>query len=717
VLEVSFAARWPVSDLPREQLHMQGVDPLQGQRFWVCKRDGRVEEFNEARILLALESAFKAHRGLGLAQALPDALQAEVKRCADRVGEQLQVERIQDAAEEQLMAEGYHEVARRYILYREDRRRARVEREARGKTPQPVKVGRAAPVAPLSPSAQEKMQADRVLAKKQLGDIYEQAIPRSCAGAKLEESHRRQFQGYLNEGDYLRALDAELLEFDVERLARSLRPERDGLFTSGGVKALAERYLTGREGRCIDTPQYFWMKVAMGLALPEKVALEGRALEFYETLSSFRFIPSDAIMRYAGTPQRQSVARNEEEDEPCAWLELWRNDIWGFLARAGEARQNKGLWVPDLFMQRVREHGPWTLFDPGEMENLRHGCADEFEARYLEREQAVALGRTRSSRRVNARDLWREILTSLQLTGQPWLRFQDVVRLRSAPEYAGGFGTGADKFGVSCPLGAINLAAHLLDGGLNLALLQNTVASAVRMLDNAVDLSASSTGLEGRPIGLGVAGFAEALEFLGLDENTVAGADFADESMELVSYFAILASAQLAAERGCYATYADSKWSRGVLPLDSLALLSKQRKRPWQVRGLGSRDWEPVRARVQEQGMRNSATTAVTALRRPCAVAGLLPATGTGDPHWLVECAARRQKWIDLEHTLDLPLPEKHLGRISHLYMEAWEKGLKSTRQLILISPAPGAGRAEGGPRLEPAPVAKTCAQDFLRER
>ena len=181
-----------MNDLPREQLEMQGVDPLQGRHFLVCKRDGRVEDFNEARILLALESAFKAHRGLAPEQALPDALQADVKRCADRVvervlgravrGEKLEVERIQDAAEEQLMADGYHEVARRYILYREDRRRTRAEREARVKLPPPPEEMRVAPFAPADGREEDRARADKVLAQKRLGAIYEQAFPKSSAG-------------------------------------------------------------------------------------------------------------------------------------------------------------------------------------------------------------------------------------------------------------------------------------------------------------------------------------------------------------------------------------------------------------------------------------------------------------------------------------------------------------------------------------------------------
>jgi ribonucleotide reductase alpha subunit len=224
-------------------------------------------------------------------------------------------------------------------------------------------------------------------------------------------------------------------------------------------------------------------------------------------------------------------------------------------------------------------------------------------------------------------------------------------------------------------------------------LLQQTITASVRMLDNAVDLSwyptarSQAASLEERPIGLGVAGFTEALERLNLRPGSAAAAEFADWSMELVSYFAVLASAELAGERGAYPNYASSKWSRGLLPLDTLALLSTARGLPVGVSSAGGQDWELVRAQIQRHGLRHCATTAVGSCGQPALVAGLDLAAGEGkvDPHWLIECAARRQKWIDMGHTLDLPVAEGDLGKIGHFYMEAWEKGLKTTRQLVLV--------------------------------
>jgi ribonucleotide reductase alpha subunit len=707
-----------MNDLPQEQLHMQGVDPLHGRRFRVRKRDGRVEEFNEARTLLALESAFKAHLGVGPEETLPMTVQADVKQCADRVvervlgravkGEELEVERIQDAVEEQLMAEGHHDVARRYILYREERRRARVERELPGSSPPPAQPARTASAGRTNAAENKGETAERVLARERLRTIYEQALPKARRGEKLEDVQRRQFESYLNEGEYLRSVAPALLEFDCGSLALGLRPERDELFTAAGLKGLADLYLGRVEGQCIETPQYLWMKIAMGLALPEKGAREARALEFYEGLSRFRFVTSDSLLRRSGTPNPGLNFGQEGEPNNGTWLEPWHRDIWEFLARHRPGAEtpgwkiNKGLWLPDLFMHRVRQHGAWTLFDPAEAESLRQTHGAQFEARYLEWEQKAAQGALRFSRRVNAGDLWREILASLQQTGQPWLGFMDTVNLRSAQEgplvRGGGAGGAVRLYGwpeerIACPCGAINLAAHVGEGGagLDIALLQNTVTTAVRMLDNAVTLSSSPAGLDQRPIGLGVVGFAEALDRLRLLPGSAAAADFADWSMELVSYFAILASSELAGERGPYPGCADSKWSRGILPMDTLASLARARGDSLRINGNATLDWELVRERIREQGIRNCATTAVEPLSGPAFVVGLnsSPNGPEIDPRWLIECAARRQKWIDLGHTLDLPILEKDLGKISHLFMQAWEKGLKTTGQLILISVPP----------------------------
>ncbi|MGA2176627.1 MAG: ATP cone domain-containing protein [Verrucomicrobiota bacterium] len=704
---------------------------MEGRTFRVRKRDGRTEEFNEARILLALECAFKAHHGLSPEKHLPDAVQAAVKKCADHVvervlsravkGEELEVERIQDAAEDQLMTEGHLEVARRYILYREERRRTRVERELRAvfqesKPPPPV------PKTPTAAPPEERPRAGGLSAQEWLRSIYGQALPKPRPGETLQEVHRRHFDCCLNEGEYLRLVDAELLEFDSARLARGLRLERDQTFTAAGLEALHDLYLPRENGRRLQTPQHFWMKIAMGLALNEGAARETRALEFYEVLSTFRFVPSDLILRHAGSPHPQLSACHgaasasdlehvtlQPGGPACSWLEPWHRDVLAFLARPqpggapSDPQLNKGLWVPDLFMKRLRQQGSWTIFDPGEADGLRRCQGAEFEARYLEYEQQAARGGLRFSRRINAADLWRQVLVSLLQTGQPWLGFKDAVNTRSTRDHRGpvcGAGVDGDVLpktfpyeGTACPLGAINLAAHLTDRGVGLDVtqLRATVTAAVRMLDNAVDLSAypaeplRAASREQRPIGLGVAGFADALDRLQLQPASAAAADFADWSMELVSYFAILASAELAAERGPCPGYAASKWSRGLLPLDTLALLSSRRGLPVDVNAAAAQDWEPVRAMIRRHGMRHCATTAVASCHGPARVAGLapFPDAGATDPFWLIECAARRQKWIDLGHTLDLPAPERDLAKISRLYTQAWEKGLKTIHQLL----------------------------------
>ena len=715
---------------------MQGVDPLHDRHFPVRKRDGRVEEFNEARILLALEAAFKAHLSLTPEDPLPDSVQSAVKLCADRVvervlsravrGAELEVEGIQDAAEDQLMADGHHEVARRYILYREDRRRARVERELRANFRPPRRPARPLAKDTVFPR-QDPVPDERLLAQERLRAIYSQALPKARPGENLNDLYRRHFDCCLNEGEFLRGVTAELLEFDCTRLARALRPERDTRFTAAALDTLRDLYLAHENGRRIETPQYFWMRIAMGLALNEVGPRESRALEFYEVLSTFRFLPSHPILRHAGAPHPQlsvchtATSANDLEHltlQPagpsCSWLEPWHRDILPFLSRprpgaAPSGQQlNKALWLPDLFMQRVREQSSWTLFDPADTPGLHRSHGAQFQARYLAFEQKAAHGALPSSRRLNAADLWREILASLLDTGQPWLGFKDAVNTRSAQDHSGlvcaaalggALLLNADPGeAAACPFGAVNIAAHLTErpAGLDVALLRGTITAAVRMLDNAVDLSAypsarvRAASLQHRPIGLGVAGFAEALDRLQHHPASPAAADFADWSMELVSYFAILASAELAAERGPYPGYAGSKWSRGILPIDTLALLSNARGLPLDVPSGGAQDWEPVRGGVRRQGVRHCSTTAVAAMDGPARIAGLTPSLDAGqtDPFRLIEHAARRQKWIDLGHALDLPLPpsERDIDKLSNLYLRAWEKGIKTIHQLTPVS-------------------------------
>jgi ribonucleotide reductase alpha subunit len=670
-----------MSDMPQDQLHIQGIDPLHGIRFLVRKRDGRIEEFNEARILLAIESAFKAHQGLGLDAPLPGSTQAAATLCADKVvertlacavrGEKLEVEGIQDIVENQLMLEGHLEVARRYILYREKRRLARAEREGREKPSTTIKEAGDSPATAFGSVS------------PQLQNIYRQALPRQRDGVKFEEMYRRHLDGCLNEGDYWRFLSSDLLEYDSDWLARGLRLERDQQFTAGRLESMREHYLLRENGRCLETPQYFWMRVAMGLALNEDEPREVRALDFYEALSSFRFIPSDLILSHAGTRQ-PCLAGGSGEDSSSLWIEPWHRDFLDSL-------NFKRLLVPDLFMKRVRQQASWSLFDPNETGDLQDCCGGEFERRYLAYEQKAERGAMRFAKRVQAVDVWHDIVASVALTGQAWLGFKDAVGLRSPrPHHESADG----------PLGAINLAAHISEtgGGLDEPLLRRTVASAVRMLDNAVDLTVFPTeqarlnGLEYRAIGLGMAGFQEALDRLHLPFESAAAADFAEWSMELISHCAIMASAELARERGPFPGYAESKWSQGILPEDTLGQLSQERGVFVDVAADVSLDWAPVREMIRRHGMRNCATTAISPLDMPARIAGVNPSldpclgNDQTDPKWLIEHAARRQKWIDMGQTLTLRTSEKDLGKLAEIYMQAWEKGIKTIHQLCLAA-------------------------------
>jgi ribonucleotide reductase alpha subunit len=670
-----------MSFAPQGQLSMQGIDPLQDKRFLVHKRDGRIEEFNEARVLLAIESAFKAHHGLAQDAPLSEWAQAAARSCADLVvqrvlsrairGEELEVERIQDAVEDHLMLAGHLEVARRYILYREKRRLARVERESRPKPSGSIKETADSPKTALGSGLPE------------LRNIYRQALPRQRDFEQFEAVYRRQFDGCLNEGDYWRWLTPELLEFDSERLARGLRIERDQQISAASLELLRDQYLLREEARCLETPQYYWMRIAMGLALNEQARPEERALEFYETLSTGRFIASDLILRNAGTRQ-PALAGSGEAGASGFWVEPWRRDILDVL-------DWQTPLMPDLFMKRVRQPAAWTLFDRADTADLEDCYGREFEQRYLAYEKKAKQGALRFSKQVAAVDLWHQIVGAVARNAQARIGFKDAMGLRP-PRRA----QSADV-----PLGAINLAAHIPDGGgaLDLGLLRATVSSAVRMLDNAVDLNfyPSDLGrlnaLDHRNIGLGVAGFQEALDRLHLAPESKAGADFADWSMELVSCGAIMASAELARERGPFPGYAESPWRDGIVPIDTLAQLSQERGLLVDVMADVSQDWAPVREKVRCYGMRNCATTAIVALETPARMAGVTPSIETPrgdaerDAKWLIECAARRQKWIDLSQQLTIRTRESEPAKMSEHCMQAWEKGLQTMRLVCLAAP------------------------------
>lgn len=327
----------------------------------------------------------------------------------------------------------------------------------------------------------------------------------------------------------------------------------------------------------------------------------------------------------------------------CAYLETWHADIEEFLdlrKNTGDDRRrthdmNTAHWVPDEFLRRVRAGGTWTLFSPDEVPDLHDLYGLEFATRYAQYEAAADRGEIRVHRRLPAVQLWRRMLTTLFETGHPWITFKDACNLRSPQQHVGvvhssnlcteitlNTSAGADGETAVCNLGSVNLAAHVGPDGIDTQRLRRTVSTAVRMLDNVIDInlytipSARRSNLRHRPVGLGLMGFADALYRLGLPYASAAAVEFADTSMETLSYWAISASADLAAERGRYPSFEGSLWSRGILPIDSIQILADHRRNSLGGSDLDQDttirlDWDSLRARVTSVGMRNSNVLAI----------------------------------------------------------------------------------------------------------
>jgi ribonucleoside-diphosphate reductase alpha chain len=319
----------------------------------------------------------------------------------------------------------------------------------------------------------------------------------------------------------------------------------------------------------------------------------------------------------------------------CAYLETWHLDIEEFLElrkNTGDERRrchdmNTAHWIPDLFMERVLENGEWTLFSPNDVPDLHEKYGRAFVMAYTAYEAQAARGEIRLFRKVSAVQLWRKMLTMLFETGHPWIAFKDPCNLRSPQQHAGiihssnlcteiTLNTSATETAV-CNLGSVNLPAHLKDGALDLEKLRRTIGTAMRMLDNVVEMNfyatpkARNANLRHRPVGLGIMGFADCLHLLGLAYASPEAVEFADRSTEAVCYLAYLASTHLAEERGRYSSFAGSFWDKGILPLDSIALLEAERGRPVEQDRSSTLDWEALRARIRQVGMRNSNCIAI----------------------------------------------------------------------------------------------------------
>jgi ribonucleoside-diphosphate reductase alpha chain len=320
----------------------------------------------------------------------------------------------------------------------------------------------------------------------------------------------------------------------------------------------------------------------------------------------------------------------------CAYLETWHLDIEEFLdlrKNTGDDRRrthdmNTSNWIPDLFMKRVMEGGEWTLFSPSTCPDLHDKFGTEFEKAYLGYEAKVASGELKLFRKVPAQSLWRKMLTMLFETGHPWVTFKDPCNIRSPQQHVGvvhssnlcteiTLNTSEDEIAV-CNLGSVNLTAHLTaEGQIDHEKLQRTVHTAMRMLDNVIDINyyavakARNSNLKHRPVGLGIMGFQDCLHSLRIPYSSEAAVEFADRSMEAVCYYAYWASTELAEERGRYASYRGSLWDKGILPHDSLNLLQQQRGGYVEVDTSATMDWDALRARIQQYGMRNSNCVAI----------------------------------------------------------------------------------------------------------
>ncbi|MES2676101.1 MAG: ribonucleoside-diphosphate reductase subunit alpha [Pseudomonadota bacterium] len=349
---------------------------------------------------------------------------------------------------------------------------------------------------------------------------------------------------------------------------------------------------------------------------------------------------SQGVVPFLKVANDTAVAVNQggkRKGAVCAYLETWHMDVEEFLElrkNTGDDRRrthdmNTANWVPDTFMKRVFDDKEWTMFSPNDVPDLHDLYGQAFEDRYEHYEREVAAGNIKVFKTVRALDLWRKMLGMLFETGHPWITFKDPCNIRNPQQHCGvvhssnlcteiTLNTKANEEIAVCNLGSVNLAQHVIDGKLDQGKLARTVKTAIRMLDNVIDINyyavatSKTSNVRHRPIGLGIMGFQDALYQQRIAYSSEAAVAFADTSMEAVSYYAIKASSELAAERGKYSTFEGSLWSQGILPLDSIEKLVQQRGEKYiKVDRSSTLDWESLRAQVKTQGMRNSNVMAI----------------------------------------------------------------------------------------------------------
>ncbi len=877
-------------------------------QYQIIRRNGAVVPFEPSKIAVAMMKAFLAVHGTqGAASAsvreTVEALTQTVMRALMRSrpgGGTFHIEDVQDHVELGLMRGGHHEIARAYVLYRERRTQ---ERSVQKETPQPSQPalhvldgGKRVPLdmeqlkalmvsscaglnadvsaepilaetlrnlydgVPMEEVYKASILASRTLIEKDPDYTYATArllmhtIAKEVFGMEVPPEQRAAkyvdyFPKFIQKGVENDLLDERLLHFDLPRLAKALKSERDFQFDYLGLQTLYDRYFLHVRKQRIELPQSFFMRVAMGLALDE-IDREARAIEFYEILSSFDFMSSTPTLFNSGSLRSQlsscylttvpddldgiyesikenallskfagglgndwtrvralgshikgtngesqgvvpflkvvndtAVAVNQggkRKGAVCTYLESWHLDIEEFLElrkNTGDDRRrthdmNTANWIPDLFMRRVMEKGEWTLFSPSDVPDLHDKFGLAFEEAYTKYEAKARAGDLKPSKTVAASDLWRKMLSMLFETGHPWITFKDPCNLRSPQQHAGVVHSSnlcteitlntSDTETAVCNLGSVNLVHHLKDGPngkeIDHEKLQKTITIAMRMLDNVIDINyyavkkARDSNVRHRPVGLGVMAFQDALYEMRIPYASDAAVDFADKSMEAICYHAYWASTELAKERGAYSSYKGSLWDQGILPLDTLDILERERRGYVEIDRSQTMDWNALRQKIAKDGMRNSNCVAIAptatisniigvdASIEPCFgnlsvksnlsgeftiinsylvrdlkrlglwddvmvmdlkhfdgslrpidrvpenIKSLYATAFEVETKWLVEAAARRQKWIDQAQSLNIYMAGASGKKLDETYKLAWLRGLKTTYYLRTMS-------------------------------
>lgn len=739
----------------------------------IIKRNGEKKEFDSHRIYRAVEKAFQSEnindpeKVLSIVNLATSSIQALYRHKMQDVT----VEEVQDIVEKELMIQGFHGIAKNYILYREQQSRIRQEEtfiKVQEKTLK-VKVSDTEEIVynpksiedyvrrlsfdlykvtitemiesitkqiydgiPQSEldqlvlgAARERIethyQYSNLSSRIILDRLYTRVLGVGIAHDDQESAYQSKFEGYIAQGVELELLNPELKSYDFDVLSQAIDFKRDYLFHFLGTQILVDRYfIRNRDTKptVIELPQWFWMRVAMGLALKEPAEVRNdKAIEFYNVLSKMDLVSSTPTLFNSGTrfSQMSSCYLNTSEDSlegifklfsdnaklskwaggigsdwtyvratgskikgtngasqgvipfikifndvalavnqggkrkgaMCAYLEIWHMDIEQFFElrkNTGDERRrthdiNTACWIPDLFMKRVEEKGNWTLFCSGDVKDLHDLTGSAFETRYCEYEMDPSIRK----KQIPAAELWRKLLTMLYETGHPWVTFKDPCNIRSPQDHVGvvhssnlcteiTLNTSKDETAV-CNLASVNLANMISDGKLDQEKVEQTVSIGIRMLDNVIDnnfyptIESERANLRHRAIGLGLMGYQDALYKLNIDFESENNCEFADASMEMISYYAILASSKLAKERGSYETFEGSKWDRDIFPLDTIAILEKERGQAIDVDRKTRLDWQKVRDHVKAHGMRNSNVMAIAPTATIANISGVYPCT------------------------------------------------------------------------------------------